>query len=88
MDSYKEVKIMQENWYNITSIAFSPDCKYLVFCSNDNKVKLWNVKTYKKVATLRGHRREVVSVAFSADGKYLATGSLDDSIKLWSIESL
>ncbi len=75
----------------VTSIAFSPDGRYLASGSGaeyvslskkDNTVKLWSVKTQKEIVTLQGHDLRVTSIAFSPDSRYLASGSDDKTIKL------
>jgi WD40 repeat protein len=55
--------------------------------SNDNTLKLWDVKSFKEVKTLEGHISCVSSVVFSANGKYFASGSFDKTIKLWDVRS-
>jgi WD40 repeat protein len=71
---------------SITSIAFSPDSKYLASGSQDKTVKLWSVESQKEVTSLLGHNNKITSVTFSPDGKYLASGSQDKTVKLWSVE--
>jgi WD40 repeat protein len=70
---------------NVNSISFSPDGKVLATASDDNTVKLWDIRTHKKkeVKTLIGHIDRVNSVSFSPDGKVLATSSADKTVKLW-----
>ncbi len=82
-----EITTLQGHSLHVSSVAFSPDSKYLASSSYDNIVKLWSVESQKDVATLQGHRHFITSVAFSPDGKYLASGSYDNTVKLWSIES-
>jgi WD40 repeat protein len=66
----------------VTSVAFSPDSKYLASSSYDKTVKLWSVEWQKDVTTLKGHSSHINSIAFSPDGKYLASGSEDKTVKL------
>jgi WD40 repeat protein len=61
---------------------------YLATGNDDNKVKLWNVKSQNEAGILRGHSDGITSIKFSPDGKFLASGSYDKLIKLWSMESL
>jgi WD40 repeat protein len=82
-----EVTTLQGHSYCVSSIAFSPDGKYLASGSRDNLVKLWSVESQREVTTLQGHSYCISSVAFSPDGKYLASGSQDSTIKLWNMEN-
>lgn len=70
----------------INSLAMSP-AGILASGSEDNKIKLWNIKTGLLAATLEGHTNGVKSVAFSADGTTLASGSSDGTIKLWDVKA-
>ncbi|NQT33887.1 caspase family protein, partial [bacterium] len=70
----------------ITSIAFSPDGKYILTGSNDRSARLWNVKTGREIRVFRRHSDFVTSVDFSPDSIHIVTGSLDNSIKLWELK--
>jgi WD40 repeat protein len=59
----------------ISSLAFSPDGKYLATGSFDNSICLWDVATRKLQRTLTGLNQRVSSVVFSPDSKSLAGGS-------------
>lgn len=69
---------------SVTSIAFSPDSKYIVSGSYDKTARIWNVQTGEGGHTLGGHTDAVTSVAFSPTGAHIATGSDDRSVMVWS----
>ncbi|WP_026735233.1 pentapeptide repeat-containing protein [Fischerella sp. PCC 9605] len=71
----------------VRSIAFSPDGQRFASGSDDQAVKIWDIKTGKFFHTLEGHTSCVRSVTFSHDGKLLASGSEDGTIKIWNVNT-
>jgi len=67
----------------VWSIAFSPDSKCIISCSDDDTIKVWDAATGAELMTLRGHGDCVGSIAFSPDGKRIVSGSDDKTIKIW-----
>jgi hypothetical protein len=66
----------------VTSVAFSPDGKYVVPGSVDGTARVWEAGSGKEVARMT-HDDLVRSVAFSPDGKYVVSGSVDGTARVW-----
>lgn len=69
----------------VTSVAISPNGRFVAAGSLDSVVRLWDVATGNLLECLRGHRDSVYSVAFTPDGKGLISGSLDKTLKYWEL---
>ncbi len=71
----------------ITSIAVSPDSKYLMAGSLDQLARLWDLTTGAQVRSFVGHTGTVNAVAFSADGRFALSGSGDHTVRVWDVTS-
>ena len=71
----------------VTSVAITPDGKYIVSGSWESTIKLWDIKSGEEIRTFKGHSNSVFSVAITPDGKYIVSGGEDGTIKLWDIKS-
>ncbi|KAJ9048793.1 hypothetical protein DSO57_1031276 [Entomophthora muscae] len=64
---------------------FSPSNELLLGASNDNSVKLWNIKTARLKDTLTGHIGKIYSAKFTADASKILSGSHDRTLKIWDL---
>ncbi|MCY2991083.1 MAG: protein kinase, partial [Planctomycetota bacterium] len=79
-----------------TKVHFSPDGRYLLSCSWDATVRLWDVVTGKEVRRFEGQGATADCAAFSPDGRLVAGGGglamkdgkwqhTDFSVWLWDV---
>ena len=71
----------------VTSVAISPDVRFVAAGSLDTVVRIWDVSTGTLVERLRGHGDAIYLVVFTPDGKGLVSGSLDKTLKYWELET-
>ncbi len=88
IESLREEKELSQ--YNaVLALAFiRPDSNSFLLLkgSNDNVIKVLDMKTYKLIASLIGHTSKVTSL-ISISQKSFASGSNDKSIKIWEYYS-
>jgi WD40 repeat protein len=76
-----------ENKKAITSVAFSPDGRFLAYAAEDNQVHLWDAQVGKLIKMFEGHTQIVTSMAFCPNNQILVSGSEDKTVRLWDIET-
>ncbi|GIY86657.1 hypothetical protein CDAR_468181 [Caerostris darwini] len=79
----KQGHILSSSKKTITSLAFSPDGKYLATgeCGHQPHVRVWDVQEKIQVAEFQGHKYGINCVAFSPNLKYVVSvGSQHDMI--------
>jgi WD40 repeat protein len=67
----------------MSSVAFSPDGKWLASAGEEHLIRLWDLQTNTEVRRFEGHRAFIRTVEFSPDGKLLASAGDDEGAFLW-----
>jgi WD40 repeat protein len=72
----------------IANMAFSPDGKYIVTSSEDQTVRLWDVRTGQQIREFNDpnifYATENIRIAISADSRYVLTIRYADVEQLWA----
>ena len=77
----------------VTRLTFSPDGRWLVTASWDDRggrslgdtVVVWEAATGRELLNLRGKIEEMHSVAFGPEGTRLVAGDRDGTVRVWQL---
>ncbi len=73
---------------SVNAISFiSEDGEYAISASDDNTLRVWDLKTGKEIRTLTGHSGSVRAVSVTPDGNYAVSASRDKTLKVWDIKT-
>ena len=68
---------------NLTTVAWSPDNKYVASGSMDKSVQVWEARSGTLAQNYHGHTEAVTVAVWSPDGRYIASGSADKTVQIW-----
>ncbi|CAF0767892.1 unnamed protein product [Didymodactylos carnosus] len=70
-----------DNW--IRGLVFHPGGKFLLSCSDDKTLSIWDIKNKRNTKTIEAHSHFCTSLDMHRNKPYVITGSVDSSIKVW-----
>ena len=59
--------------------------KFIISCSIDKTIKIWELKSGKNIASIEGHTDQIWGLTITPDGKKII--SADENIKIWELKS-
>ena len=70
------------------SVAISRNEEFVVSCSHDRTVRVWDTATGELLRELKGHGDKVESVAVSPDCQHIASGSRSGEVWIWTKDGI
>jgi WD40 repeat protein len=80
-------KLNTLEFYDPSSIDYSPDGKLLAIGSMDGTVSIWDALNGTKLWTVKNEALTIWGIKFNPDGNLLATVSVDGTARLWDVTS-
>ena len=71
----------------VTSLAWSPNGKYIVSGSFDHTARVWDTTANKSIYTYTKHTDQIWAAAWSPNMKLIATGGKDKTVQIWDTTS-
>lgn len=81
------LRFQQGHAKHLSTIAWSPDGKYIATGSEDAAIIIWDANTGREIKTILGHKATITGLDWSPDGRYLASCALDQGVVVWDWQS-
>ncbi|MBA0587545.1 periodic tryptophan protein 2 [Gossypium raimondii] len=75
----------QGHYFDVNTLAYSPDSQLLATGADDNKVKVWTVSSGFCFVTFSEHTNAVTALHFMANNHCLLSASLDGTVRAWDL---
>ena len=73
---------------SVYAADFSPDEKYLISCSMDSTIRLWDLQLGSNIVCYKAHMFPVWDVSFSPFGYHFVSCGSDNTARLWSMDRM
>ncbi|XP_076921668.1 periodic tryptophan protein 2 [Bidens hawaiensis] len=75
----------QGHYFDVNTIAYSPDSQLMATGADDNKIKVWTVSSGFCFVTFSEHTNAVTALHFMASNHCLLSASLDGTVRAWDL---
>jgi U4/U6 small nuclear ribonucleoprotein PRP4 len=83
--SGRSILQLQGHVMQILTLKFSPNCYQIATGSDDNTIKLWDLRKKGCVYTIPAHNQPISDIQWEqSDNKFLVSCSYDGTFKLWN----
>lgn len=83
---YRCFKTLSGHEHEVSCVEYVvPDALYLVSCSRDHTIRVWDSQNGFLMITLQQHNEWVRRVSISTDGTQMASASKDETVIVWNL---
>eukprot|EP00250_Pteridium_aquilinum_P004303 c14523_g1_i1 orf=130-3006(+) len=75
----------QGHYFDVNSVAYSPDSQLIATGADDNKLKVWNASSGFCFVTFAEHTNSITAVHFLPSNNALLSASLDGTVRAWDL---
>lgn len=68
--------------------AADTDTKWLLSCSADGTIRLWNLDIFQQMVIYKGHIGPVWSISWGPHGHYFVSGGMDKTGRIWMTDRI
>lgn len=79
--------ILDGHRLGVTTLAITPDGRYLISGSRDKTLRIWDLQNRKYLSMFPLQPDQITAVALSPDGSLLISGSRDASLRCWNLHT-
>ncbi|KAF5389571.1 hypothetical protein D9757_004109 [Collybiopsis confluens] len=72
----------------LRTVQFHHEMPWIISCSDDQTIRIWNSTSRNCIAVLTGHSHYVMSAFFHAKDDLVVSASMDQTVRVWDISGL
>ena len=83
VDTGKKIATLFGHTYELQTLSWSHDGKYLVSGGYDSNIRIWDASDWKCMAVIK-QPENIMSLAWSHDNKFIAGSDMDGRVSIWN----